>query len=235
MNREIDVRNVLPAIRVPTLVVYRTDEYHADATRNMGERIRGASIVGLPGREHLPWEGDGDGVLDAIERFLAGEREDAGLDRVLATVLSVELVDGGRRELLDRFGVVARAQLARHRGAEIDIPGGSLLATFDGPARAIRCASAIVREANGLGLAVRAGLHTGEVELADGAVRGLAVEIGARVAEEAEPGELLVSQTVRDLVAGSGIEFEDRGRRVLDGLPGDWQVLAVRPLAAAEA
>jgi DNA-binding SARP family transcriptional activator/pimeloyl-ACP methyl ester carboxylesterase len=235
MNREIDVRDVLPAIRVPTLVLYRSGEFHADATRDMGERIPGASIVGLPGRDHLPWEGDQNRLLDAIDRFLAGAGEDIGLDRVLATVLTVELVDDDRRELLDRYRAIARSQLARYRGVEVEAPGSRLLATFDGPARAIRCAGAIAHEASGLGLVVRAGLHTGEVELVEGSARGLAVQIGACVAAEAGPGELLVSQTVKDLVAGSGIEFEDRGRRALDGIPGDWQILAVTPPAAVKA
>lgn len=239
MNREIDVRQALPTIRVPTVVLYRAEESNRDVTRDMGERIPGARIVELPGNEHLPWEGDQDALLDEIERFLAGVQGDADVDRVLATVLftdlvgstakAVELGDRGWRELLERHHTVIRGQLARFRGREIDTAGDGVFAIFDGPARAVRCACSIVREVRDLGLDVRAGLHTGEVELADDKVRGIAVHIGARVAAQAQPGEVLVSQTVTDLVAGSGLEFEPKASIELKGVPGEWRLLAATP------
>jgi class 3 adenylate cyclase len=239
MNAEIDIRHVLPTISVPTLVLYRAGEYFRDGMRYMGERIPGARLVKLPGRDHLPWEGDQDAVLDEIERFLSeaqgGEHE---LDRVLATVLVTDIVDstakaaalGDRawKELLERYYALSRAHLSRYRGREIDTAGDGILATFDGPARAIRCACAIARDVRPLGLEVRAGLHTGEIELSNGDIHGIAVNTGMRVAAEARPGEVLVSRTVRDLVAGSGIDFEDRGSHTLTGVPGEWQLLAVK-------
>jgi class 3 adenylate cyclase len=238
MNREIDVRRVLPTIRVPTLMLYREGEVFAAATRYMGERIPGARLVAVPGDDHLPWEGDQDAVLDEIERFLTGIREDVELDRVLATVLftdivgstarAAELGDRGWGELLERHDRLVRSQLTRFRGREVDTAGDGFFATFDGPARAIRCARAVADGVRELGLEVRAGLHTGEVELRDGEVRGIAVHIGARVAAQAGPGEVLVSSTVKDLVAGSGLEFEDRGSAALKGVPGEWRLYAVR-------
>lgn len=241
MNKEIDVRPVLPVIRVPTLALYRSGEAYREETRYMGERIPGARIVELPGIEHLPWEGDQAGLLGEIERFLTGVRSDVDLDRVLATVLftdvvgstakAAELGDRAWRELLERHHVVVAAQLARFHGREIDSAGDGVFAVFDGPARAVRCACSIVEEVRNLGLEVRAGLHTGEVELADAKVRGIAVHIGARVAAQAAPGEVLVSQTLKDLVAGSGLEFEERNRVELKGVPGEWQLLAVTPPA----
>jgi class 3 adenylate cyclase len=238
MNREIDVRHILPTIRVPTLMMYREDEVFAAATRYLGERIPGARLVALPGDDHLPWEGDQDAVLDEIEGFLTGIREDFELDRVLATVLFTDIVgstahaaevgDRGWDALLERHNRLVRAQLARFRGREVDTAGDGFFATFDGPARAIRCARAVADGVRELGLEIRAGLHTGEVELRDGEVRGIAVHIGARVAAEAAPGEVLVSSTVKDLVAGSGLEFEDRGPAELKGVPGEWRLYALR-------
>ncbi|MDQ3874228.1 MAG: adenylate/guanylate cyclase domain-containing protein [Actinomycetota bacterium] len=238
MNMEIDVRHVLPIIGVPTLVLYRWREYLAEATRFMGERIPEATVVELAGNEHLPWEGDQDALLDQVERFLAGIHEETTPDRVLVTVLFTDIVgsttkaaqlgDAAWRTLLARHDALVRAQLARFRGREISTAGDAFLAVFDGPARAIRCATAIGRAVRGLGLEVRAGVHTGEVELADGDVRGIAVHTGARVAALAGAGEVLVSQTVRDLVAGSGLEFEDRGVHTLTGVPGGWRLLAVK-------
>jgi class 3 adenylate cyclase len=211
----------------------------------MGERIPGAKIVELSGAEHLPWEGDQEALLNEIERFLAGVREEADLDRALATVLftdiagstakAAELGDRAWRELLDRHHAIVRAHLVRFRGREIDTAGDGVFAIFDGPARAIRCACAIAREVRELGVEIRAGLHTGEVEFANGGVRGIAVHIGARVASLARPGEVLVSQTVTDLVAGSGLEFESRERVELKGVPGRWQLLAVTGPAPAGA
>jgi DNA-binding SARP family transcriptional activator/pimeloyl-ACP methyl ester carboxylesterase len=238
MNFEIDIRPVLPSVVVPTLVLHRRDEWFAEASRYLGEHIVGATVVELPGVDHLPWEGKQDEALDAIERFLASLEEQLEPDRQLATILftdvvgstekAAELGDRAWAELLGRYRSLVAAQIGRFRGREVDAAGDGVLATFDGPARAIRCATAITESVGALGLAVRAGLHTGEVELANGGVRGIAVHIGARVAAEAAPGEVLVSRTVSDLVAGSGLEFDDRGRHELRGVPGEWELLAVR-------
>jgi DNA-binding SARP family transcriptional activator/pimeloyl-ACP methyl ester carboxylesterase len=239
MNSEIDVRDVLPTIGVPTLVLYRADEHFRDGTRFMGEQIPGARVVELPGIDHLPWEGDRDAVLDEIERFLAGVSGDPEPDRVLATLLFTdiaestakvaELGDRAWNELLTRHHRLVRAQLARFRGLEVDAAGDGLFATFDGPARAVRCASAIVASVRDLGIEVRAGVHTGEIERSDSSVRGIAVHIGARIAAAARPGEVLVSSTVKDIVAGSGIGFEERGEHELAGVPGTWRLFAAAP------
>jgi DNA-binding SARP family transcriptional activator/pimeloyl-ACP methyl ester carboxylesterase len=239
MNAEIDIRHVLPAIGVPTLVLCRAGEYFREGMHYMAERIPGARLVELPGNDHLPWEGDQEAVLDAIESFVSEVRGDeVELDRVLATVLfadvvgsaekAAELGDRAWKELLGRYRGRARAQLDRYRGREIGAAGEGMLATFDGPARAIRCACAIARDARPLGLEVRAGLHTGEIELSNGDIRGIAVQTGSQVAAQAQPGEILVSRTVRDLVAGSGIDFEERGTHALEGVPGEWELLAVK-------
>jgi class 3 adenylate cyclase len=238
MNREIDVRHVLPAVSAPTLILHREREAYAASSRYLGEELPGSRVVELPGDEHLPWEGDQELLLEEVERFLADLDDEVEPNRVLVTVLFTDIVGstakaaelGDRRwqELLERHHAVVRAQLARFRGREVDSAGDGIFAVFDGPARAVRCASAIARGVHPLGLEVRAGLHTGEVELANGNVRGIAVHIGARVAAEARGGEVLVSHTVRDLVAGSGLEFEDRGARELAGVPGEWRLLAVR-------
>jgi DNA-binding SARP family transcriptional activator/pimeloyl-ACP methyl ester carboxylesterase len=220
MNREIDVRNVLPSIHVPTLVVYRAREYLREATRYMGERIPGARVAELPGADHLPWEGDEDDVLDEIEAFLADVEAEAEVDRVLTTVLHVRVGEPHRALL--------RGHLARFRGSEI--PGdGALRASFDGPARAIRCARAIVNHAAALRVDAAAGLHTGECELARGGLRGAPLELAASVATVAATGEVLVSSTVRDLVAGSGARFRERGAVALPGAGGEarWQLFAI--------
>jgi class 3 adenylate cyclase len=202
----------------------------------MGEHIPGARMVELPGNDHLPWEGDPESLLDEIERFLSGLGDDLHPDRVLATLLFVELVDSTARaaelgdsawnELLSRYHRLVRAHLARFRGREVDTTGDGLLATFDGPARAVRCGAAIVTSVRDLGLETRAGVHTGEVEQTSTGIRGAAVEIGARIAAAAHSAEVLVSSTVKDIVAGSGIAFEERGERELAGAPGSWRLFA---------
>lgn len=236
MNAEIDIRDVLPTISVPTLVLYRSAEHFREGTRFMGEHIPGARLVELPGDDHLPWEGDRNSLVDEIERFVSTVDEEVEPDRVLATLLftdivgstakAAELGDRAWRALLREHHGLVRAQIARFRGREVDTAGDSFLATFDGPARAVRCAAAIVAAVRVLGLEVRAGLHTGEIEQTDGDVRGIAVHIGARIAAAAEPSEVLVSSTVKDIVAGSGIAFEERGERELAGVPGRWRLYA---------
>jgi pimeloyl-ACP methyl ester carboxylesterase len=238
MAFEIDVRDVVPTISVPTLVLHRTDDRvcHVENARWLARTIRGARYIELPGIDHCLWVDGGDQVVPEIEEFLTGVREPAEPDRVLATVLFTDIVSStGRarelgdrrwRELLERHHELVRGQLERFRGREIDTAGDGFFATFDGPARGIRCGRAIVDSVRSIGLEVRAGLHTGEVELSGSAVRGIAVHTGARVAAQAAPGEVLVSQTVKDLVAGSGIEFGDRGSHELKGIPGEWRLFA---------
>jgi pimeloyl-ACP methyl ester carboxylesterase len=249
MNREIDVRHVLPAIRVPTLVMHGTDDevVPGEVARFLADRIPGARLIELPETGHLALRGSG-AIENEIERFLTEVWEGGGWgeaepDRVLATVLftdivgsterAAELGDRAWRELLERHHAVVRRQLVRFRGREVDTAGDGFCASFDGPARAIRCASAIVEGMQELGLDVRAGLHTGECELVDGKVAGIAVHTGARVASHAGPGDVLVSSTVKDLVAGSGIRFHDRGTRELKGVPGEWRLFAAEAEAVA--
>jgi DNA-binding SARP family transcriptional activator/pimeloyl-ACP methyl ester carboxylesterase len=238
MNTEIDIRDLLATISVPTLVLHRAGETWRGGSRYMGEHIPGARMVELPGDDHLPWEGDAQSLLDEVERFLSAAREEVEPDRVLATLLVVDLVgppvkpaEGGERIWNDRvlqFHRLVRAQLARFRGRDVDTAGDGLLATFDGPARAIRCASTIVASVRDLGLETHVGVHAGEVEQTGTGVHGIAVDIGARIAAAARPGEVLVSSTVRDIVAGSGIVFEERGDHELDGVPGTWRLFAAR-------
>ena len=238
MAFDIDVRHVVPTIKIPTLIVHRTGDRvcHVENARFLARHIEGARYVELPGEDHTIWAG-GDEIVDEIQEFLTGVREPAEPDRVLATVLFTDIVgsterarelgDRRWRDLVDEHHATVRRELERFRGREVDTAGDGFFATFDGPARGIRCGRAIVDAVQRVGLDVRAGLHTGEVELAGEAVRGIAVHTGARVAGEAGPGEVLVSQTVKDLVAGSGIEFQDRGSHELKGIPGDWRLYAV--------
>ena len=237
MSSMIDVRHVLPAIQVPTLVLHRADEFLAETTRDVGARIPGARVVELPGHDHMPWLGDQDAVLEEIEEFLTGVRPHPALDRILATMLFTDIVgstelaadlgDRRWRDLLEQHNALVRRELGRFRGRELNTAGDGFLATFDGPARAIACACAIRDAGRSLGLQIRFGLHTGELELAGSDVRGIAVHTGARVAGKAGPGEVLASSTVKDLVAGSGLEFEDRGSHELKGVPGEWHLYAV--------
>ena len=241
MNSHIDVRHVLPTIRVPTLVLHRSGDRDArlEEGRYIANRIPDARFVELAGDDHLPWI-DADQIVDEVEEFLTGVRRGAESDRVLATVLltdivgsserAAELGDRRWRDLLEAHHALVRGELARWRGREVDTAGDGFLATFDGPARAIRCACAIRDGLHAIGVDIRAGLHTGECEMIGGKVAGIAVHTGARVAASAKPGEVLVSGTVRDLIAGSGIELEDRGVHSLKGIPGEWQLLAVTRL-----
>jgi class 3 adenylate cyclase len=237
MAFEIDVRHVVPAVQVPTLILHRAEDQicHVENARWLNRNIRGSKYVELPGQDHLPWI-DGDEILAEIQEFLTGVREPAEPDRVLTTVLFTDIVgsterarelgDRRWRDLLEEHHALVRRELERFRGREVDTAGDGFLATFDGPARAIRCGRAVVDAVQGVGLQVRAGVHTGEVELAGDAVRGIAVHTGARVAAQADAGEVLVSQTVKDLVAGAGIEFDARGAHELKGIPGVWHLYA---------
>jgi pimeloyl-ACP methyl ester carboxylesterase/class 3 adenylate cyclase len=244
MNRDIDIRHVLPAVRVPTLILRGSEDavVPSDLARYMASRIPGARVVEIPGVGHLAFGKPGALIQEEIERFTtgvweAGGWEEAEPDRVLATVLftdivgstakAAELGDRGWRGLLQRHHELIRRELVRYRGSELDTAGDGFFARFDGPARAIRCARSITENVRELGLEVRAGLHTGECEVMDGKVGGIAVHIGARVAKEAHPGEVLVSSTVKDLVAGSGIRFEERGVAELKGVPGEWRLYSV--------
>jgi pimeloyl-ACP methyl ester carboxylesterase len=239
MNAEIDARHVLDAIRVPTLVMHRRDDrvVGVEHGRYIAERVPGAKYVELPGADHIAIAGDTDRVVDEIEEFLTGVRHGAGHDRVLATVLFTDLVgstehavalgDRQWRDLLDRHHAMVRRELAMFRGREIDTAGDGFLAAFDGPARAIRAARTITDKVRLMGLEARAGLHTGECEVMGDKLSGIAVHIGARVAALAGPGEVLVSSTVKDLVAGSGLRFRERGAHELKGLPGAWHLYAV--------
>lgn len=239
---ETDVRGVLSSIHVPVLVLHRKHdpEEPIESGRLLASRLPRGSLEELEGADHFPWAGDQEAVLTAVERFLGTVRDDlAELDRVLATVLFTDIVDSTRkaaelgdarwRELLERHHAAVRGLLALYRGREVNTTGDGFLATFDGPLRAIRCAQAIAEAVSALGIQVRAGLHTGEVERAGDQVTGIAVHVGARVAGMAGGSEVLVSQTVKDLVVGSGLHFDDRGSHELKGVPGIWGIYAVIP------
>lgn len=240
MNAEIDVRPILPSIRVPTLVIHRRDDQclKVEEGRFVADRIPGAKFVELPGNDHLPFVGDQDEILDEVEEFLTGVRHSPEPDTVLATVLFMRIVDPGEyaerleesrwHELLTRLHAHIRKEIDWFRGRAIDMIGNSPLAIFDGPARGVRCANAISEYASRLGIKMRAGLHTGECEITDGKVGGTAAEIGVQVANLANAGEVLVSSTVKDLVAGSGLSFEEKGTHTFPNIPGEWHLFRAR-------
>jgi class 3 adenylate cyclase/alpha-beta hydrolase superfamily lysophospholipase len=240
MNADIDIRTILPTVAVPTLVLHRTGDLVIDVEqgRYLGRTIPGAKYVELLGDDHLPFYGDSGEIAAEVEEFLTGIRRPAPVRRVLTTVLFTDIVGsttvaadvGDERwiEVLDRHDQIVKSVLDRHRGRLVNSTGDGVLAVFDGPGRAIRCAMDICVEVEAIGIHVRAGVHTGEIELRDEDVGGIAVHVGARVASAAGAGEVLVSRTVVDLVGGSGIEFDDRGDFELTGVPGAWRLFAVR-------
>jgi len=240
-NFELDVRHILPSVRVPTLILHRVGDVLVPVAcgRYLAERIPGAKYAEVPGTDHTVLDNETQDIIaDLIEEFITGERHVHEPDRVLATVMFTDIVgstkrasemgDSRWRELRDNWYAVMRKELTAFRGREVDTAGDGLLATFDGPARAIRCASSIRDRVHALGLQVRTGLHTGECELSGDNVVGIAVHIGARVAALAEPDEVLVSSTVKDLVGGSGLKFGDRGAHTLKGVPDEWRLFAVQ-------
>jgi class 3 adenylate cyclase len=239
LNGRLDVRHVLGTIRVPTLLLHRTHDagMNVEHSRYLAARIPGARLVELDGVDTLPFLGDSGAVLGEVDEFLTGDRRPPDHDRVLATVLFTDIVgsteraaslgDEPWRDLLSEHDRVVRAVIELNRGRVVKSVGDGFLAVFDGPARAVRAARAIVAQIATIGLHVRAGLHTGEVELVGEDVAGLAVHIAARVMAEAEPGAVMTSSTVHDLVAGSGLRFDERGRRSLRGVPGDWSLYEV--------
>ena len=244
LNSEIDVSPILSSIHVPTLVIHRTDDVavNVEGGRELAALIPSARYVELPGSDHIPFIGDNSGeIVDAIEEFLTGSRTPVTPDRVLATVLFTDIVgstekaatlgDRRWRDLLEEHDKVIRTELARFQGREVKSLGDGFLATFDGPARAIHCAKSIITALRSLGLQIRAGIHTGEVETAGDDIRGIAVHITSRVASFGGTDDIVVSRTIKDIVAGSGITFEDFGIHVLKGVPDDWQLYRVADLA----
>jgi pimeloyl-ACP methyl ester carboxylesterase/plasmid stabilization system protein ParE len=239
MNAQIDVRSVLPAIHVPTLILHSSGDQicPVDGARYMAKAIPGARFVELPGADHHIWVTDAEGALGEIEQFLMGERQAPATTSVLATLLFTDIVGstetaaelGDRRwaSLLASHNAVIRSQLERYQGRELDTSGDGFLAMFDGPARAVRCALGIRSALDDLGLRIRAGVHTAEVELSEGSVRGVGVHLAARILALAGPGEVLVSRVVHDLALGSGLTFAEHGRHTLKGVPGEWDVLRV--------
>ena len=238
-NMLIDVRPVLSHVQVPTLVIHRTDERVVSVgnARYAAEHIPSARLLEQPGEDHLPWLGDTDGMLDAIEEFVTGSRHRVDADRILAAVLFTDIVDSTRRAadagdrrwrgLLDAHDEISVSEVERFGGRRVKTTGDGMLALFDGPARGVRCAEAVRDAVGALGIEIRAGLHVGECELRGDDVGGLAVHIAARVAGLARPGEILVSRTVRDLVAGSGLRFSERGEHELKGVPERWPLYVV--------
>jgi class 3 adenylate cyclase len=239
MNAQIDVRGALSSVSAPTLILHRSGDLIStiEHARYLEQHIPGARLVEFPGADHWPWVGEMAPVVEEMEEFLTGTRRGTQPERALATVMFTDIVEstaraaqlGDRawRDLLQRHYAMVRDALVRHRGREVKTTGDGLLATFDGPARAIRCALEVRDKAGDVNMEVRAGLHTGECELIGEDIGGLGVHIGARVAALAQPGEVLVSRTVTDLVAGAGIAFETRGAHPLKGVPGDWELFAV--------
>jgi class 3 adenylate cyclase len=239
MNAAIDVRDILPTIRIPTLVLHRL----GDRTINIGqgrylaEHIPGAELVELSGDDHLWWVGDSEAIVNEIQTFLTGEQPPIEIDRVLATVLFTDIVDSTKqaaemgdsrwKDLLDTHNAVVRREIDRFRGRAVRSTGDGYLAVFDGPGRAIRCGAAVSRELRQLGIEIRTGVHTGEIDLMGEDVGGIAVNIAARVLAEAANNEVWVSRTVKDLVVGSGFEFTEKGTHSLKGVPGEWGLFSV--------
>lgn len=236
---ETDIRAVLPTIHVPTLLLHRPEAAYMppEIGAHVAAQISGATLVALPGREYPPFLGDVDAIVGEVEAFLTGERHGPSLDRILSTVLFTDIVSSTHRlaevgdarwaDLLAQHDDLARREIERHRGRYIDSTGDGLLATFDGPARAVRCAQALGAALGELDLGIRAGCHTGEIEVTGDRIRGLAVHIGARISTLAQAGEILVSSTVRDLTAGSRLVFEDAGEHELKGVPDRWRLYRV--------
>src|SRR3954447_10300480 len=245
MFLDIDVRAVVPSVHVPALVIHRTHDRLVNVRhgRWLAEHLPNAKLAELPGDDHPPWFGDSERVLGEIEEFLTGSRQAAERDRILATVLFTDIVDSTRtaaelgdrrwREVLEGHQRIVRDALGRFAGREVKSTGDGFLATFDGPARAVRCAEAVVGASAAAGVHVRAGLHAGECEVMGTDIGGIAVHIAARVSALAGPGEVLVSRTVKDLVAGSGLAFGDRGAHTLKGVPDEWQLYAVESASTA--
>jgi pimeloyl-ACP methyl ester carboxylesterase/class 3 adenylate cyclase len=240
---ETDVRDLLPTIRVPTLVLHRAEEFiPVEGARYLAEHIPGARLIVLPGMDHIPFYGDAGGYAEEIEEFLTGARHAPAPDRVLTTVMFTDIVgsteraaslgDARWRELVSRHDELMRVELGRHRGREVKTMGDGFLATFDGPARGIRCARTVADAVRALGVGLRSGLHTGECELVGDDIAGMAVNIGARIGALADADQVLVSSTVKDLVVGSGISFSDIGARELKGVPGEWRLYAVDAIEA---
>ena len=246
MYEKLDIRPVLPLIHAPTLIIWRRDDELVPPrlTRTIAEGIPDAKSVELPGEDHFFIAGDQEALLGEVEQFLTGERRPAVAERILATVLFTDIVssteraaslgDSAWRELLAKHDSICRQEVERQRGAVVKSTGDGMLASFDGPARAIIAAGRIREALEAVGLEVRAGVHTGECERIGDDLGGIAVHIGARVGSAADPGEILVSQTVRDLVVGSPLRFDDRGSRELKGVPGEWRLFALRPEAVRE-
>ncbi len=243
MNSQIDITDILSSVKVPTLIIHRRDDVtvNVEGGRLLAERIPNAKYVELSGVDHLPMVGENPNqILDEMAQFLTGELRPIETDRILATVLFTDIVDSTKRavelgdsqwrDLLERHHGLVRRELKRFRGQEVDTAGDGFFATFDGPARGIRCACAIRDAVSSLGISIRAGLHTGECEVMEDKISGIAVHIGARTMKKADPGEVLVSSTVKDLVAGSGLHFNDRGKYALKGIPGEWRLFLVEHL-----
>lgn len=240
MNDQIDIRDILGSVAVPTLIVHRTGDRSTpiEGARYMAERMPDAVLVELGGEDHLPWTDDSESILSELEEFVTGTRPEREVTRVLSTVLftdivdstvqAVEMGDHGWRRLLDQHDALCRKQIEHHRGRLIKTTGDGILATFDGPARAIRCGQAIALGARDLEIEIRAGLHTGEIELRDDDIGGVAVHFASRVMGFAGSSEVVVSRTVKDLVAGSGLAFTSLGEQSLKGIPGTWELFSVQ-------